>query len=119
MENLEKAPRRLTPFHQYLKLHYHSRVKGEYLRRYAIAKKEYDNATEEEQENKAVKKPIPVQLRTEVATEFWLLETEKFRASIANIAEETYVKEVEEWEELKMVPKTAQQFHQWVFVLIC
>jgi hypothetical protein len=87
-------------------------VKSEYLRRYAIAKKEYDDTTEEEQESRLVNKPIPVRLRTEIAMEFWFLETEEFRASIAKIAEETYVKEVEEWEELKTVPKTAQQFHQ-------
>jgi len=69
---------------------------------------------EEEQESGVVKKVVPVQLRTEVATEFWVLETEEFQKSIAKTAEDTYMKEVEEWEKSKLVPKTAQQFHQCV-----
>jgi hypothetical protein len=110
--NIEKAPRRLTPFHMYLKLHYLSRVKSEYLRRYMIAKKSYEDATEEDLEAGLVKKPIPVQLRTEIGLEFWKLETEETRQQIAQEAEDTHLKALEAWEQSKQVPKTPLQFHQ-------
>jgi hypothetical protein len=110
--SIDKAPRKLTPFHQYLKVHYHTRIKEEYTRRYAIAKKKYDEATEEERENKDVEKPIPLQMRNEIGREFWNLETDEFREAVAQDAEDAHTKEVEEWEELKVVPKTPQQFHQ-------
>jgi hypothetical protein len=93
-------------------VHYQSRVREEYDRRYAVAKHQYDNATEEERESGQVKKPVAVQLRSEVGREFWNLETEEFRDSMAQDAAEEHAKEMEEWEELKLVPKTPQQFHQ-------
>lgn len=95
-----------------MKLHYDSRVKEEYLRRYAVAKQRYDNATEDDRENGIVKKPIPVQMRAEIGKEFWDLETAEFREEIAQHAEDVHAQEVEEWEESKKVPKTPQQFHQ-------
>jgi hypothetical protein len=93
-------------------LYYISRVKEEYLRRYVVAKITWDDATQEDRDSGAIKKPIPVQLRTEVGKEFWLLETEEFRKEVAKNAEDTHSKEMAEWEELKKVPKTALQFHQ-------
>ena len=110
--NIEKAPRKLSSFHQYFKLYYSSRIKEEYLRRYAIAKKEYDNATEQDKASGVVNKPVPVRLRSEVGKEFWLLESDAFRAAVAQEAENNHTKEVEEWEDLKKVPRTAVQFHQ-------
>jgi hypothetical protein len=95
-----------------MKQYYASRVKEEYNRRYIVAKKLYDDATEEERESKAVKKPVPVQLRSEIGREFWDLETAEFRQEMTEKAEDAYLKEVEEWEEAKTVPKTPQQFHQ-------
>jgi len=95
-----------------LKEYYALRIKDEYVRRYDIAKRQYDDATEEERESGGVKKPIAVQLRTEVAKEFWNLETAEFRAEVAQEAEDAHAKEVEDWEMSKTVPKTPQQFHQ-------
>ena len=77
-----------------------------------LAKQKYDNATEEEREKGDAKKPVAVQLRTDVSKEFWLLETEEFRNTVTQDAENAHAKEVEEWEALKSTPKTPQQFHQ-------
>jgi len=51
-------------------------------------------------------------LRNAVGKEFWLLESAKFQEEIAQEAEDVHLKEIKGWEEAKMVPKTAQQFHQ-------
>jgi len=64
--------------HLYFKLHYRTRIKGEYLRRYAVAKKAYEDATEEDKESGDVKKIIPIVLRNAVGKEFWLLESAEF-----------------------------------------
>jgi hypothetical protein len=106
--NIEKAPRKLTPMHMYFKLHYRTRIKEEYLRRYAAAKEAYNDATEDDLESGAVKKPIPLRFRNEVGKEFWLLESTEFRESIAQEAEDVHLKQMKEWEEAKIVPKTAQ-----------
>jgi len=42
----------------------------------------------------------------------WVLETEEFHEEMSKNAEDTHLKEMEEWEALKNVPKTALQFHQ-------
>jgi len=98
--------------HMYFKLHYRTHIKEEYLRRYAAAKEAYNDATEDDLESGAVKKPIPLRFRNEVGKEFWLLESTKFWESIAQEAEDVHLKQMKEWEEAKIVPKTAQQFHQ-------
>jgi hypothetical protein len=109
---IEKAPQKLTPMHLYFKLHYRTRIKDEYLRRYVVAKKAYDDATEEDLESGAVKKPIPLQFRIDAGREFWLLESTEFWEHIAQEAENAHLKQIAEWEETKKVPKTALQFHQ-------
>jgi hypothetical protein len=101
-----------------MKEHYQSRVKEEFLRRFAAAKTEYEDATEEHKSNGEAKKPIPVAIRTETGMEFWLLESDEFRAQVALDAEEAYARETQAWQELKEVPKTAVQFHQYVVVPI-
>jgi len=112
--NIEKAPRKLSPFHQYFKLYWKTRIKDEYLRRYAIARKEYDDATEDDKTSGIVKKPVPVQVRTEVGKTFWLLESDEFRAEVAQEAEDAHAKAMQEWEEVKQAPTTPVQFHQYV-----
>jgi hypothetical protein len=74
--------------------------------------KKYDEATEEERENEDLQKPIALQMRNEIGREFWNLETDEFREAVAQEAEDAHTKEVEEWEQSKVVPKTPQQFHQ-------
>jgi hypothetical protein len=111
--NIEKAPRKLSAFQWYYKFYYKSRVKAEYIRRFTIAKKEYKDASLEDKENGVVGKPIDVQIRTEITKEFWVLETDEFREQVAKDAEDDHAKQLEEWEQLKEVPKTAQQFHQY------
>ncbi|KIM74212.1 hypothetical protein PILCRDRAFT_14653 [Piloderma croceum F 1598] len=110
--NINKQPRRLSAFQWYFKNYYKSHVKEEYIRRFTIAKNEYDDASLEDKENGTVMKPIDVQIRTEVTKEFWNLETDEFRQQVAQDTEDAHAKAFEEWEQLKEVPKTAQQFHQ-------
>jgi hypothetical protein len=110
--NIEKAPRKLTPFHQYLKEYYRSRVKEEYDRRYEFAMSKYDNAMEEERKREKMKTPVALRMRLEVSREFWLLESQEFRDIVAQDAEDVHAQEVEDWVASKAVPKTPQQFHQ-------
>lgn len=124
--NIEKAPRRLTPMHHYFKLHYKSRIKATVDQHFAVAKKAYDNYLLAEEAYKdaveagdlameepfTVQKPVAVQIRAAVGKEFWLLETEDFRETVSLDAAETHEREMEEWEEMKLQPKTPQQFHQ-------
>jgi hypothetical protein len=110
--NIEKAPRKLAAFQWYYKMYYKSRMKDEYLRRFAVATKKYKEASPEEKET--LNKPIPVQIRSEIVREFWNLETVEYREQMARDAEEAHSKAFEDWEQLKQVPKTAQQFHQYV-----
>lgn len=112
--------------HHYFKLHYKLCVKGEADRRFAIAKKnydeyiiakaDYDKAIEDGdqvlEEPDVVQKPTAVQIRAAVGKEFWELESPDFRDEVAKDAEETHDREMAEWEEAKLVPKTPQQFHQ-------
>jgi len=49
-----KPPQKLSPFHQYFKLHYKSRIRAEYIRRFNWAKEEYENTTEQERREKKV-----------------------------------------------------------------
>ena len=102
----------MTPFNRYFKLYYKSRIKDTYLQRYAVAKKAYDEANEADKESGVAMKPVAIQLKTEVSKEFWLLETKEFRESVAQDAEDVHAKDVEELEQIKLVPKTAVQFHQ-------
>ena len=110
--NKSKPPRKLTPFHHYFKLHYNSRIKAEYLRRFQSAKNEYNAATEEERAVKKWTAPVAIALRCEVGREFWLLESAAFREEVAVSAEEQHAKDMAEWEVLQQVPKTPQEFHQ-------
>ena len=110
--NKSKAPRKLTPFHQYFKLHYNTRIKAEYTRRFQLAKDEYDASTDEERAANDLKAPIAVALRSEVGREFWFLESAAFREEIAVLAEEQHAQDMAEWEAIQKVPKTPQEFHQ-------
>jgi hypothetical protein len=69
-----KALRKLTPFHHYFKLHYKTCVKAEYVRRFKLARDEYDTATEAERVANDLKKLVGVAIRSSVGREFWLLE---------------------------------------------
>jgi hypothetical protein len=89
--NIQRAPRKLLLFHQYFKLYWKVRIEDEYLRRYTIARKEYDDATEDDKTSGIVKKPVPVQVRTEVGKAFWLLESKEFQVEVAQEAEDTVV----------------------------
>jgi hypothetical protein len=95
-----------------MKMNYSSHIKGEYHRRYEVARKTFEEASEEDKDSGAVRKPIAVQMRAEIGKEFWLLETEEFREKVAQDAEDAHMTEMQEWEEMKLVPKTPQQFHQ-------
>jgi hypothetical protein len=110
--NKSKAPRKLTPFHYYFKLHYNARIKAKYSRRFQLAKNDYHAATEEERVAKDLQAPVAIALRCEVGQEFWLLESAAFREEITALAEEQHAQDMAEWEVLQQVPKTPQEFHQ-------
>lgn len=110
--SINKAPRKLAPLHQYLKLHYISKIKPEFVRRYAVAKDAWQKATEDEKKNGVVMKPVAVKMRLELAREFWLLETEEFREAVSNNASAAHAEEMEQWQSAKTIPKTPQEFHQ-------
>lgn len=107
-----KAPRKLSPFHYYIKEYYRSRVKDEYTRRYTMEKKKYDDATDDDREAGVVTMPVALQLRTKICMEFWNLETDEFRKEVAQEAEKNHLEELEEWKANQEAPKTPQQFHQ-------
>ena len=110
--NIEKAPWRLTPVHMYYKLHYHTHIKDKFLWHCVVVKKAYDDASQEDQDSGAIKKPVPLQYRNEIEKEFWLLESSKFRDKVAQQVEDTHLEQLQAWEEARQVPKTARQFHQ-------
>ena len=89
-------------------------MKAEYNRRFTIATKKYNDASLEDKENGVVGKPIEVQIWTEITKEFRVLEPDEFCEQVTKNAEDDHAKQYEEWEQLKEVPKTAQQFHQYV-----
>jgi hypothetical protein len=103
---MAKVPRKLTPFHQYLKEYYQDRIKDEYEQCFMIAQENYDSATKEEKENRSVSRPVALQVRSKVGKEFWLLETEIFCEKVTQDAEDAHAKEVEEWEMSRLTPKT-------------
>jgi hypothetical protein len=112
LESLTKPPRKLTPFHQYLKMYYEERIKDEYSRRFQDATMEYDCATEEERESGVVPRPWAVKIRNEVGRELWNQETESFRKEVAQAAEDAHAKAVKEWKDSMLTPRTPQQHHQ-------
>jgi len=81
-------------------------IKDEYLHWLAIACKEYDDATENDKTSRIVKKLVPIQVRTEVGKAFWLLESNKFWAEVAQEAKDTHTKVMQEWKEVKQGPTT-------------
>jgi hypothetical protein len=107
-----KAPWKLTPFHHYFKLHYKTRVSAEYVRRFKLARDEYDAATEAERVANNLKKPVGVVIRSSVGREFWLLESDEFCENIGQLADAQHAIEMEEWEALQQAPKTPSEFHQ-------
>jgi hypothetical protein len=113
--NIEKAPWKHAAFQWYYKMYYKSRMKDKYLRRFAVAMKEYEDALPEEKET--LNKPIPVQIRSEIVREFWNLETVEYRKQMAHDAEEAHSKAFEVWEQLKQVPKTAQQSTSMLYLV--
>lgn len=111
-ESINRAPRRLTPLHRYFKLHYVRKIKPEFIRRYAVAKQNWVDATDDEKKRGVVQKPFAVKIHAELGREFWLLETEEFREEIAASAASAHAEEITEWQAAKMLPTTPQEFHQ-------
>ena len=112
-----KPPRRLTPYHQYLKMYYEERIKDEYTRRFEAAREKYNkaaaSAADEGGESEFVlEPPSALKIRNEVGREFWDLEPDELREEVVQAAEDAHAKEVEEWEGLKLMAKTPQQYHQ-------
>jgi hypothetical protein len=114
--SLGKQPRRLTPYHQYLKMYYEERIKDEYTWRFEAATKKYNEATasaaDEDDESEFVPELSALKIRNEVGREFWDLEPDKLHEEVAQAAEDAHAKEVKEWEDSKLIAKTPQQYHQ-------
>jgi hypothetical protein len=94
-----------------MKMHYHSRVKDEYNRRYAATANAYNNATEEQHKLKIVPKPVAVKIRNEVGMEFWEAESDEVRDDVIQAVEDVHAKDIEERENALLIPETPQQFH--------
>ena len=75
--------RKRSPFHHYVKLYYSSHIKEEHEHRYLVAKRLYEDATEEEHEAKNMEVPKLVGMRTTVSMKFWNLESDNFYAEVA------------------------------------
>jgi len=110
--NIISKPRKLSPFHYYIKHYYPARVKEEHDRRYALAKKKYEDSTEEERESQGMEVPVRVAMMMEICAEFWKLESEEFRDEVSQSAEDEHQDNLKQWETLQNAPKTPQQFHQ-------
>jgi hypothetical protein len=107
-----KPPRKISPFHLYFKLHYATRIKAEYTRRFRWAKEEYENATEEERLEKGLVAPVAIALQSKVGREFWMLESKELHQELNELAEKEHTSDMEEWEASQQVSKTPQHFHQ-------
>ena len=77
-----------------------------------MAKRLYEDATEEEHEAKNMEVPKLVGMRTTVSMKFWNLESDNFYAEVAKKAKVVHLEELEAWNALQQAPKTPQQFHQ-------
>lgn len=108
-DHLTKQPRKLSPFHFYMKQYYLTKVKGEYDRLYPIMVAQYEEASEEERSS--LKKPVPVNVRAEIGMRFWLAESEAFRQEIEKKRDDEYAKESEEWGMIQKKAKTPQEYH--------
>jgi hypothetical protein len=111
-KSIEKAPRKLSAYNQYLKMYYEKRVKNEYLRRLSDMRQAFKDATEEERQSGTVEEPIPLKLMNLVGHEIWDLEPDDVRELVAKAAEDSHAKRVEEWEQAMLIPDTAHQIHQ-------
>jgi cupin superfamily acireductone dioxygenase involved in methionine salvage len=56
--NISKAPRKLSPFHHYIKYYYNSHIKEEHECRYAVATKRYNDVMDVEREAQQLEVPV-------------------------------------------------------------
>jgi hypothetical protein len=71
-------------------------IKTEYTCRFQLARAEYNTATDVERQEKGLKNPIAVTVRSKVSREFWHLESEQFHQEIGQLVEAQYVHDMEE-----------------------
>lgn len=105
-----KQPRRLTAFHMYFKLYYHSRVKTEYQRRYKLEQEAYQSLSEEEK--KSNDPPSSVHVRWKVGREFWERESPALREEVTKAAQERHEQELKDWRENLQPPESPEDFHK-------
>ena len=87
-------------------------MKEEHERRYLVAKRLYEDATEEEHK---AQKSFDSRFQNSMDTVVLIptcLGTSIFRAEVAKKAEVEHLEELEAWNARKQAPKTPQQFHQ-------
>lgn len=94
-----------------------TKIKPEFVRRYAVACQSWASATNDEKERKVIEKPVAVKMRAELGKQFWILESKDFRTEIAESAVAAHAEEMKEWEALKQTPTTPLEFHQYVNLL--
>lgn len=111
-----KRPRRLSDFQYYVKKHYSEEMKVASDLRYLVAKQAYDNATEEVRALNEMKRPSSLAVMNAVGMRYWKLENPTFRRKVRDQASEAHRAAVAKWEESRVKPKTARQFHQQVFL---
>lgn len=112
-EHMGKPPRKRSLVVHYMKKHYGPIMKAESEQRFEAEKAVWDSLTEEEREQRELKEPEPVAVRTKVATEFLGDETDEFREELKKQLEKEHEEEVAEWKALQKKPKTpAELQHQ-------
>lgn len=101
-------PRRMGVFHFYIKKYYAHKMKAEYERRWKLQKAAYDALNDDDESQEQM--PQPVKIRTLLAQELWLKESDEFREQTKKEAEEEYGEAVSEWQILQQTPKTPQEY---------
>jgi hypothetical protein len=112
LADVPKPPRRMAEINYYMKLHYNTRMKSEAYRRFDIAKRDYEGATEEERSEGEMKEPVPLAIQTETAKSFWATESAATKDEVRVGLEATYQEELAAWKADRQLPKTPQEYHQ-------
>jgi hypothetical protein len=105
---------------QYMAMYYDTRFKEEAECRIIIAQRKFDEMTKEERDAEGLQNPMKQHLaiRSETAREFWLTESDATKEEVRAQIEVSYKDELEDWNTKQELPKTAQEYHQYVMNIL-
>lgn len=107
--NVPKAPAKSNYINQYMLMYYPTLMKEEADKRVAAQMLEYNALAPEDRPEK---EPCSLSIRKQVAVDFWQTETPDVRQAVLKEAVRSHEEGMVEWEKLKEIPKTAEQYHQ-------